>query len=156
MDPMSIIGVFTVVFGISVTYATLLLMRTRDAYVTAGSAGGPVAVALRDTAAPATGAGLVMIAALIPFATTDLLNVRAFGIGVAVAILLDTVVVRPVLLPAAISVLGRVGWWPTSPSAPPGPSAPSGQTQSRGPARTSLPAAAPSAPAPTTPIGAAR
>ena len=54
-----------------------------------------------------------MVAALIPFATTDLINVRQFGVGVAVAILLDVLIVRPVLLPAAEAVLGRFGWWPT-------------------------------------------
>jgi RND superfamily putative drug exporter len=55
-----------------------------------------------------------MVAALIPFTASDLITLRQFGIGVAVAILLDVLVVRPVLLPAAEAVLGRAGWWPTS------------------------------------------
>jgi uncharacterized membrane protein YdfJ with MMPL/SSD domain len=59
-----------------------------------------------------------MIAALIPFATTDLINLRAFGIGVAVAVLLDVLIARPVLLPAAETLLGRYGWWPTSRARP--------------------------------------
>jgi putative drug exporter of the RND superfamily len=113
LDPMSIIGIFTVVFGISITYATLLLMRTREAYVVDGDSRAAVRTGLRQTAAAATGAGLVMAAALIPFATTDLINLRQFGIGVAVAILLEVLIVRPVLLPAAEAVLGRYGWWPT-------------------------------------------
>jgi uncharacterized membrane protein YdfJ with MMPL/SSD domain len=50
---------------------------------------------------------------LIPFTTTYLINVRALGVGVAVSILLDVLVMRPVLLPAAEAVLGRIGWWPT-------------------------------------------
>jgi X-X-X-Leu-X-X-Gly heptad repeat protein len=118
MDPMSIIGIFTIVFGVSIVYSTLLLMRTREAFVTRSDPGGAIRRGLRDTAAPATGAGLVMVAALIPFATTDLINIRQFGIGVAVAILLDIVIVRPVLLPAAEAVLGRRGWWPTAPAVP--------------------------------------
>jgi RND superfamily putative drug exporter len=66
-----------------------------------------------------------MAAAVIPFAFTDLLNVRALGIGVAFAVLLDVLIVRPVLMPAAEAVLGRYGWWPTrgprrtSPEPPP-------------------------------------
>ena len=76
-------------------------MRTREAYLARAPGEDPVQVGLVQTAAAATGAGLVMVAALIPFATTSLLNVRAFGIGVAIAILLDTAIVRPVLLPAA-------------------------------------------------------
>jgi RND superfamily putative drug exporter len=115
MDPMSIIGVFSIAFAISVTFSTILLMRTREAYVAADTAPNAIQTGLRETAAGATGAGLVMIAALIPFAVTDLINVRAFGIGVATAIVLDTFIVRPVLLPAAVAVLGRAGWWPTHP-----------------------------------------
>ena len=119
LDPMSIIGIFTIAFAITVTYSALLLMRTREAYLAAAPGENAVQVGLAQTAAAATGAGLVMIAGLVPFTATSLLNVRAFGIGVAVAILLDTVVVRPVLLPAAIAVLGRRGWWPTrTPAAP--------------------------------------
>lgn len=113
LDPMSIIGTFTVVFAITMTWATLLLTRTREAFVTDGRGREAIRVGLRETAAAATGAGLVMVAALVPFTATDLLNVRAFGIGVAVAILLDTLIVRPVLLPAAGAVLGRSAWWPT-------------------------------------------
>lgn len=145
MDPMSIIGIFTIAFGISITYAAVLMMRTREAYVNARTSDDAVGIGLRETAAAATGAGLVMIAALVPFAVTDLINVRAFGIGVAVAILLDTAVVRPVLLPAAMAVLGRAGWWPTR------------QPPRAGPRLTDDDAGQPPLPAlPPTPIGAAR
>jgi putative drug exporter of the RND superfamily len=113
LDPATVLGIFTVVFSIAVVFSTLLLMRTREAYVNGDGSRGSVAIGLRETAAPATGAGLVMIAALIPFAATDLTNVREFGIGVAMAILLEVLLVRPVLLPAAEAVLGRFGWWPT-------------------------------------------
>jgi uncharacterized membrane protein YdfJ with MMPL/SSD domain len=60
-----------------------------------------------------------MVAALIPFATTDLINVRELGVGVGVAMLLGALLLRPVLLPAAEAVLGRFGWWPTHGPAPP-------------------------------------
>ncbi len=62
-----------------------------------------------------------MVASLIPFVTTSFLNVRQFGSGVAVAVLLDILIVRTVLLPAAETVLGRLGWWPTSGPTPDGP-----------------------------------
>ena len=48
-----------------------------------------------------------MLAAVIPFAALDLLSVQVFGVGVAIAIVLDALIVRPVLLPAAVAVLGR-------------------------------------------------
>jgi len=123
LDPMSIIGIFTVAFGITTIYSAVLLMRTREEYVSGDGARLAVRIGLRETGAAATGAGLVMVASLIPFLTTSFVNVRQFGIGVAVAVLLDTLVVRPVLLPAAEIVLGRFGWWPTSGPGPAGPAA---------------------------------
>src|SRR5215208_651914 len=57
-------------------------------------------------------------AAVTPFAALDLLSVQVFGVGVAIAIVLDALIVRPVLLPAAVAVLGRRAWWPLSRRAP--------------------------------------
>lgn len=121
LDPMTIIGIFTVVFGITTTYSAVLLARTRDEYVSGADGMSAVRTGLRETGAAATGAGLVMVATLIPFMTTSFVNVRQFGIGVAVAALLDVLLLRPVLLPAAEIVLGRFGWWPTSGPTPAGP-----------------------------------
>ena len=91
---------------------------------------------LQETAGAATGAAAVMLAAVIPFAMVDLLSVQVFGVGVAIAILLDALIVRPVLLPAAASLLGRWSWWPLSRQAPPSP------RTCPGPARAARPAAA--------------
>ena len=113
LDPMSIIGIFTVVFGISLVYLVVLLARAREEIVRGASVDGALDAALRRTAAASTGTGLLMIGALIPFMTTELLTVRAFGVGVAVAVALDAFVVRPVLLPAAVEAMGRWSWWPT-------------------------------------------
>jgi len=121
LDPMSVIGIFTVAFGITTTYSAVLLTRTREEYVSGADGSSAVRTGLRETAAAATGAGLVMVASLIPFLTTSFVNVQQFGIGVAIAVLLDVLIVRPVLLPAAEIVLGRVGWWPTSGPTPAGP-----------------------------------
>jgi RND superfamily putative drug exporter len=118
LDPITIISVFTVGFAITMAFSTLLLMRVREAYLAQRGAKQAVKTGLRETAAATTGAGLVMLAALIPFATTQLLNVRALGIGIGIAILMDVLIVRPVLLPAAAALLGRFGWWPTAPTRP--------------------------------------
>ena len=61
----------------------------------------------------ATGAAAAMVAAALPFAFSELINVRQFGVGIAIAVTLDALIVRPVLLPAAVAVLGRSSWWPT-------------------------------------------
>ena len=113
MDPMTIIGIFTIVLGVTVVYVALLLMRTREGFVAGQHRQRYVPMGLRQTAAAATGTGFVMVAALITFSTTDFIDIREFGIGVAVAVLLDILILRPVLLPAAEALLGHLGWWPT-------------------------------------------
>ena len=115
LDPMSIIGIFAAIFGISITYEVLLLAGTREHFVESGDARAALAHGLRRTAADATGAAAVMIAAAVPFAFSDMINVRQFGIGIAIAAALDALIVRPVLLPAAVQLLGRWSWWPTTP-----------------------------------------
>lgn len=124
LDPMSVIGIFAASFGFSVIYELLLLLRTREMFTASGDAHGALRHALRATAFSATGAGLVMIAVAVPFALTDLIGVRQFGLGVAIVVLLDILVVRPVLLPAATAVLGERGWWPTRGGTPAGPDTP--------------------------------
>lgn len=113
LDPMSIVGIFTVVFGISMIYLVVLLARAREEIVKGAGTDRAIDVALRQTAAASTGSALLTIAAVIPFATTGLATVRAFGVAVSIAVALDAFVVRPVLIPAAVEVLGRFSWWPT-------------------------------------------
>jgi len=115
LDPMSIIGIFAAIFGISLVFMVVLLTQTREGIVANPQPDVDRALdgALRSTAAASTGAGLLMVATVIPFATTGLLTVREFGLGVAIAVALGTFLVRPVLLPAAVELLGWRGWWPT-------------------------------------------
>ncbi len=118
LDPMSVIGIFAAIFGISATYDVLLLMRTRDRLAAGDTAAAALEHGLRRTAAVATGAAIVMIAVGIPFAFSELANVRQFGVGIAIAVALGAFVVRPVLLPAATALLGRRGWWPSALTGP--------------------------------------
>src|SRR3954447_23595608 len=118
LDPMSIIAIFSVVFGMTMVYEVPLLQRPREAFVKSGDAERALRTGLRETAAAGTGAAIAMLAVIVPFATTDLLTVKQLGIGVAVAVILDALLVRPVLLPAAVEVLGRRSWWWTSRKAP--------------------------------------
>ncbi len=118
LDPETIIMVFAAVFGLTMVYEVYLLEQTREAFVKSGDPHGALREGLRHTAAAATGVGLVAVAIAIPFIASDLINVRQVGVGLAVALILDTLIVRPVLLPAAVEVLGRAAWWPTSRKAP--------------------------------------
>ena len=125
LDPMSIIGIFAAIFGISIAYEVLLLARTREHFAESGDARAALAFGLRRTAAVATGAAAVMVAAAVPFMFSELINVRQFGVGIAIAVALDALIVRPVLLPAAVHLLGRRSWWPTG-THPIQPTAPGG------------------------------
>lgn len=113
LDPMTVIGIFAAVFGISMVYEVSLLERARERFVETGDPEGALRDGLDHTAGAATGAALAMVAAAVPFAFSALSSVRQFGIGLAVVVLLDALIVRPVLLPASAELLGRFGWWPT-------------------------------------------
>jgi RND superfamily putative drug exporter len=113
IDPISIIGIFAFIFGVSMVYEVALLYRTREAFLATSDAQAAVRIGLRETATAATGAAAVMVAAILPFAMVDLLSVQVFGVGAAIAIVLDALIVRPVLLPAAAALLGRWSWWPS-------------------------------------------
>ena len=114
IDPMSIIAVFTAVFGMTIVFEVQLLSRTRDAFVATGDPHGALRFGLDRTAAAATGAAIAMVAAIVPFAASQLVVARQLGVGVAIVIVLDALIIRPVLLPAAVELLGRRSWWPTS------------------------------------------
>jgi putative drug exporter of the RND superfamily len=118
IDPLQLIETFAAIFGIALVYEILLLYRTRELFLRSGRPHDALAHGLRETAGAATGAAAVMVAAVIPFATSDLFNLT-LTIGLAIAILIDALVVRPVLLPAAVVLLGRRAWWPTKPRGTP-------------------------------------
>jgi putative drug exporter of the RND superfamily len=129
IDPLQLIETFAAVFGIALVYELLLLYRTRELFVRSGEPHTALAEGLRETAGAATGAAAVMIAAIVPFSMSGLFNLR-LTIGLAIAILLDALIVRPVILPAAVELLGRRAWWPTKPrERPPAdvPAPPSGK-----------------------------
>jgi RND superfamily putative drug exporter len=113
-----VIETFAAIFGIALVYEMLLLYRTRELFLRTGRPHEALVHGLRETAGAATGAAAVMVAAVIPFAMSDLFNLT-LTIGLAIAILIDALIVRPVLLPAAVELLGRRAWWPTAASPPP-------------------------------------
>ncbi len=114
LEPMGIIGLFAAVFGLTVVYEVALLERAREVFLRTDDPREALRVGLRSTAWEATGAAVAMVAAIIPFMLSDLITLRQFGIGVAAVVILDAFIVRPVLLPAAVTLLGRWCWWPTS------------------------------------------
>jgi putative drug exporter of the RND superfamily len=104
-------GIFGIVFGLSIDYAVFLLMRMREHYENGASNQESIAFGLERTARVITGAAAIMTAVFVAFAAAPIATVSQLGIGLTVAVLLDATVVRIVLLPALMLLLGDRIWW---------------------------------------------
>ncbi len=102
---------FSVLFGLSMDYHVFLLSRIRERYSQTGDSSEAVAFGVRTTARLITGAALIIIVVFIGFATGELVMFQQMGFGVAVALLLDATVIRSVLVPAAMELLGERNWY---------------------------------------------
>jgi putative drug exporter of the RND superfamily len=104
-------AVTAIAFGLAIDYEVFLLSRMREGYLLTGSVDGGVSYALTKTAAVITGAALIMTAVFIAFSSAGISNMRQFGIGLTVAVILDATVVRLILLPAIVRLVGDRAWW---------------------------------------------
>ena len=102
---------FLVLFGLSMDYHVLILSRVRENHDGGMTTEQAVADGIRSTAGVVTSAAVVMVAVFSIFATLGLLDFKMMGIGLAVAVLLDATIVRAVLLPAAMTLLGEWNWY---------------------------------------------
>ena len=102
---------FAVLFGLSMDYHVFLLSRIRERYVQTGSNDEAITYGVASTARLITGAALIIIAVFAGFARGDLVMFQQMGFGVAVALLIDATIVRSVLVPAAMTLLGDRNWW---------------------------------------------
>ena len=102
---------FSVLFGLSMDYHVFLLSRIREHYDQTGNNAEAVAYGLRSTAGLITGAALIMVAVFGGFAAGETIVNQQVGFGLAVAVLLDATLVRSVLVPASMEVLGRGNWY---------------------------------------------
>jgi putative drug exporter of the RND superfamily len=102
---------FSVLFGLSMDYQVFLLTRIKERYDQSGSTSDAVAYGVGSTARLITGAALIIVAVFTGFAMGDLVMFQQMGFGVAVALLIDATIIRSVLLPAAMQLLGRWNWY---------------------------------------------
>jgi putative drug exporter of the RND superfamily len=103
-------AIFGVTFGLSIDYAVFLIARMRERYDVDGDNRAAIAYGLEKTAGVITGAAAIMAAVFVSFATAPIATVSQMGVGLTVAILLDATVVRIVLLPALMLLLGDRVW----------------------------------------------
>jgi putative drug exporter of the RND superfamily len=102
---------FSVLFGLSMDYQVFLLSRIKERHDLSGSTDDAVSHGVSSTARLITGAALIIVAVFIGFASGDLVMFQQMGFGVAVALLIDATIIRSVLLPAAMRLLGRWNWY---------------------------------------------
>jgi RND superfamily putative drug exporter len=102
---------FSILFGLSMDYHVFLLSRIKEHYDLTGDNTGAVAFGLRSTGRLITGAALIMVAVFGGFAIGDMVMFQQMGFGLGVAVLIDATVIRSVLVPASMKLLGRWNWY---------------------------------------------
>ncbi|MFC9700014.1 MMPL family transporter [Streptomyces sp. NPDC056943] len=102
---------FAILFGLSMDYEVFLLSRVREEYLRTGDNGTAIVEGVSGTARIITSAALIMVAVFLSFAVAEDPSTKMFGLGLATAIFIDATVVRMVLVPATMTLLGRTNWW---------------------------------------------
>ena len=102
---------FAVLIGLSMDYEVLLLSRIQESYRRTRDNTAAVAEGLAKTAGVITGAAMVMVVVFSAFALADVVTIKSIGVGMALAIFLDATVVRVLLVPATMRLLGEWNWW---------------------------------------------
>jgi RND superfamily putative drug exporter len=102
---------FAILFGLSMDYEVFLLSRIREEYVASGNNREAVATGLAKTARVITSAALIMIAVFLSFVTSPNPTVKMIGLGLASAVFVDATIVRLMLVPATMELLGNANWW---------------------------------------------
>ena len=105
---------FAIVFGLSMDYEMFLMSRVREEWLRTGDASLAVRNGVATTGRVITAAALIMIVVFVAFALTPERVIKEFGLGLAMAVLLDALVIRCLLVPALMQVVGRNAWWAPS------------------------------------------
>jgi uncharacterized membrane protein YdfJ with MMPL/SSD domain len=106
---------FSVLFGLSMDYEVLLLSRIQEAYRRTGDNTASVAEGLTKTAGVITGAALIMVVVFSAFALAESITIKSIGVGMAIAVLIDATIIRVLLVPATMRLMGRWNWWAPGP-----------------------------------------
>jgi RND superfamily putative drug exporter len=111
LDSTTPILMFCVAFGMSMDYEVFLLSRIKEEHDRTGNNVQSVAIGLERTGRIVTAAALLMSVVFLAFATSQVTFIKLFGIGLALAILIDAFVIRGTLVPAFMRLAGEVNWW---------------------------------------------
>ena len=111
IEPWAPVMLFAIVFGLSMDYEVFLLSSIKERYDAAGDNSGAVVEGLASTARVITAAAAIMVCVFGSFIVSDVRAVKLIGFGLAFAVLIDATVVRMVVVPATMELLGRRNWW---------------------------------------------
>jgi RND superfamily putative drug exporter len=106
---------FCILFGLSMDYEVLMLSRIQEEYKRTGDNTASVAFGLEKTAKVITGAAAIMIVAFGAFMLADITIIKSMGFGLALAVLIDATIVRALLVPATMRLMGDLNWWAPRP-----------------------------------------
>jgi len=116
LEPSTPIFVLAVLFGLATDYEVFLLSRVREAWLASNDNTASVAIGLQRTGGIITSAALLLIIVVAAFATGQVVFAKIIGVGMLVAIIVDATLVRALLVPATMRLLGRWNWWAPGPS----------------------------------------
>jgi RND superfamily putative drug exporter len=117
LDPTLPVIMFCTVFGLSMDYEVLLLSRIQEEYLRDGDNTHAVATGLEKSGRLITGAAAIMVAVFAAFALADIVLIKAIGLGMALAVAIDATLVRALVVPATMRLLGNLNWWAPGPLA---------------------------------------
>jgi len=117
LDPTVPVILFCIVFGLSMDYEVLLLSRIQEEYKRTGDNTHAVAEGLERSGRLITASAAIMVAVFTGFALADVVIIKSIGLGMAVAVALDATLVRALIVPAAMRLLGDLNWWAPGPIA---------------------------------------
>jgi uncharacterized membrane protein YdfJ with MMPL/SSD domain len=115
LDPSIPVILFSIVFGLSMDYEVLLVSRIHEEYLRTGDNTEAVRSGLERTGRIITGAAAIMFAVFMAFGLAEVVIIKAIGIGLAIAVAIDATIVRSLVVPAVMRLLGDFNWWAPHP-----------------------------------------
>ena len=115
IDPTLPVIMFCTIFGLSMDYEVLLLSRVQEEYARLGDNTAAVAEGLQRSGRLITGAAAIMVSVFAAFGLAEILIIKAIGLGMALAVAIDATIVRTLVVPATMRLLGRANWWAPGP-----------------------------------------
>jgi len=111
LDPSVPVLLFCIVFGLSMDYEVLLISRIQEEYRRSRNTTQAVADGLERSGRLITGAAAIMVAVFLAFGLADVVLIKSIGLGLAIAVALDATLVRALIVPAVMRLLGQANWW---------------------------------------------